>query len=293
MKQDEYTNIQSTHTAQSLTKTIFRNNGITFIEDMKEIPEVKFPARFDIAIFALALKGEARLSINLKEYTVTPNSLILIAPNSIILKQETSEDFSAIYIAISSELIDTMSVAMPRQLNVFLYIQEHPVTVLKEQEAALLTEYYSFIRKQIQPDIKTYISEITYHLISSFIYKILSIINQYQPEKHSLQSRQKELFARFLQLLKEHYNMNRSVSFYADKLCITPKYLSALSKDITQLTASEWIDRCVILEAKRLLKTSSKPIQEISEELHFPNQSFFGKYFKHHTGHSPKHFRNS
>lgn len=293
MKQNEYTNTYSNDTTLSFNKPVFLNNGIAFIDDTNKMPEVKFPARFDMAIFALSLKGEARLSINLKEYTVTPNSLILIAPNSIILKQENSEDFSAVYVAVSSELLNSISVNIPRQLNVFLYIQEHPVTVLNTHEFTLLSEYYSFTRKQIQPETKAYIREITYHLALSLFYEILNIINRHQPEQSSAPSRQHELFGRFLQLVKEYYKINRSVSFYADKLCITPKYLSALSKSITQLTASEWIDRCIILEAKGLLKGTTKPIQEISDELNFPNQSFFGKYFKHHTGYSPKSFRNS
>lgn len=291
MKLNEYANTGPI--AHSITNPILLNNGIVFIDETNEMPEMKFPARFDTAIFALSLKGEARLSINLKEYAVTPNNLILIAPNSIILKQESSEDFSAVYIAISSELINSISVNIPRQLNIFLYIQEHPVTVLNARETALLTAYYSFIQKQIQPETKAYIRDITYHLISSLFYEILNIINQYQPEKQTAPSRQHELFGRFLKLLKENYKVNRSVSFYADKLCITPKYLSTLSKSITQRTASEWIDQCIILEAKGLLKGSTKTIQEISDELNFPNQSFFGNYFKHHTGYSPKDFRNS
>lgn len=293
MKLNDYINLHSAYMTYPATKPLFQKNGIAFIDNVKEIPEIKFPARFDIAIFALALKGEARLSINLKEYTIKPNGLILIAPNSIILKQEKSEDFAAIYIAVSSELMNSMSVGMPGQLNVFLYIQEHPVTLLKEEEVTLLKDYYSFVRKQIQLENKTYIREITYHLVSSLFYEILNIIDRYQPDVQISQSRQKELFERFLHLLKENYKVNRSVTFYADKLCITPKYLSALSKGLTQLTASEWIDRCVILEAKGLLKGSSKTIQEISDELNFPNQSFFGKYFKNHTGLSPKDFRNS
>lgn len=278
---------------QQVAKSIFLENGIVFTDNSKEIPRMEFPERFDFAIFSLALKGEARLSINLKEYVVRPNNLVLIAPNSLILKQESSDDFEGIFIAISTDLISNMSVSTPRNLNLFLYIQEHPVTALKEKEMELLLEYYAFIRKQAHPRGYVNQREIIYHLFSAFSHEILNIINQYQPESQLPQSRQKETFGRFLSLLKEFYKTNRSVSFYADKLCITPKYLSALSKDITQLTASEWIDRCVILEAKRLLKASNKPIQEISEELNFPNQSFFGKYFKHHTGCSPKEFRNS
>ena len=78
---------------------------------------------------------------------------------------------------------------------------------------------------------------------------------------------------------------------YADKMFLTPKHLSTMVKEVSGKTAGEWIDSLVILEAKAMLKSSEQSIQEIADELHFANQSFFGKYFKHHTGFSPKEYR--
>ncbi len=83
----------------------------------------------------------------------------------------------------------------------------------------------------------------------------------------------------------------RSVTFYADKLFVTPKHLSAVLKEISEKTAGEWIDLRVILEAKLLLRSTGLNIQEISTKLNFANQSFFGKYFKHLTGMSPRDYR--
>ena len=84
---------------------------------------------------------------------------------------------------------------------------------------------------------------------------------------------------------------SESVSYYADKMFLTAKHLSTVVKEISGKTAGEWIDSLVVLEAKALLKSSEMSIQEIADELHFANQSFFGKYFKHHTGMSPKEYR--
>ena len=89
----------------------------------------------------------------------------------------------------------------------------------------------------------------------------------------------------------EYYKEERSLGFYAGKLCITPKYLSLISKDVSGRSAGEWIDQYVVLEAKTLLKSTRMSIQEIADVLNFANQSFFGKYFKHHTGISPKEYR--
>lgn len=82
------------------------------------------------------------------------------------------------------------------------------------------------------------------------------------------------------------------MGFYADQLHITPKYLSSVIKEVSGRSAVEWIDRYVILEAKALLRYSGLSIQEIAYELNFSTQSFFGKYFKHHTGMSPSEYKS-
>lgn len=104
-------------------------------------------------------------------------------------------------------------------------------------------------------------------------------------------SRQEELFAAFIQTLALHHKQERSVAFYAGKLCVTPKYLSLLVKNVSNRTAGEWIDNYVVLEAKALLSSSTLSIQEISDRLNFANQSFFSKYFKQHVGISPTEYR--
>ena len=93
--------------------------------------------------------------------------------------------------------------------------------------------------------------------------------------------------------VSNNYKQNRSVSFYADRLCLTAKHLSSVVKEVSGKTAGEWIDNFVILEARALLKSSDMSIQQIAEHLNFANQSFFGKYFKHFIGMSPKAYRRS
>ncbi len=97
--------------------------------------------------------------------------------------------------------------------------------------------------------------------------------------------------AKFILAVSEHFRTERQVSFYAHKLCITPKHLSSVIKEISGRTASDWIENYVVMEAKVLLKTTDMTIQEIAVYLNFANQSFFGKYFKHHTGVSPTTYR--
>lgn len=87
------------------------------------------------------------------------------------------------------------------------------------------------------------------------------------------------------------YRKERKVLYYADRLHLSASYLSTVVKRISGKTAAEWIDDYVVLEAKALLKSTKLTIQQISDELNFPSQSFFGKYFKRITGLSPKEYR--
>ncbi|MDE6371203.1 MAG: helix-turn-helix domain-containing protein, partial [Duncaniella sp.] len=107
------------------------------------------------------------------------------------------------------------------------------------------------------------------------------------------QSRREELLTRFIELLETNFSSQRTVKFYADRLCVTPKHLSAVVKESSGKTASDWIDQRVILEAKQLLRSTGMNVQEISAALNFANQSFFGKYFKHLTGMSPRDYRSN
>ena len=92
-------------------------------------------------------------------------------------------------------------------------------------------------------------------------------------------------------MLERHFRHERRVSWYAEQLCITPKYLSEVVKQVSKRTPNEWIESYVVLEIRVLLKNSTKNIKEITEELCFPNQSFLGKYFKEHVGVSPSEYR--
>lgn len=97
----------------------------------------------------------------------------------------------------------------------------------------------------------------------------------------------------FLKLVQENFRKERFLGFYASELGISPKHLARTVKAQTGMTAVSWIERLVVLEAQVMLKSSNLNIQQISYELNFKSQSFFGKYFKKFTGMSPKEFRNS
>ena len=135
-------------------------------------------------------------------------------------------------------------------------------------------------------------------LFSSVFY-VISGFNQKSLEENGkaqgatpAQVRLKMLFDNFMSLVSEYHASERGMSFYANRLGLTPKYLSKLIRQYSGRPAPDWIDSFVILEAKSLLKYSGDSIKEIVYKLNFPNPSVFYKYFKAHTGMTPTEYRN-
>ena len=159
----------------------------------------------------------------------------------------------------------------------------------------MMRGYIATIERELQAPETEFSNGIIEGLISVLICKVGSMLRHYlaeHPEEEKpVLNRTEEYFRRFTTLLGEHYTHERSVGFYARQLCITPKYLTTMIKQISGKSASEWIDTYVILEAKTLLKYSPMSIQEIAYYLNFPNQSFFGSYFKRNTGMSPSQYK--
>ena len=153
-----------------------------------------------------------------------------------------------------------------------------------------IRQLFQLIKTMLRSDKERYRHEIIRTIFTAVFYIITELNQRDQPEPRR-QGRCEVIFEEFMELLQQYNKMERNVGFYARKLRITPKYLSSVVKDVSGKTAAQWIDESVILEAKTPLKYSGLSIQEIAYHLNFSTQSFFGKYFKQHTGTSPSRYK--
>lgn len=128
-------------------------------------------------------------------------------------------------------------------------------------------------------------------LLLGLTYRICAIYNRKIRSLKTSVSHTHDIFIRLIQLIEKHYTEQRGVEFYADKLCLSPKYLSALSKSVCGYTVQELIFKSIIRKSISLLKNTQKSIQEISDYFNFPNASYFGTFFKKQTGQSPQLYR--
>ena len=154
-----------------------------------------------------------------------------------------------------------------------------------------MEHYFTLIWRVLQePPFR---KEAIQHLLASLIY-YLEYIAQNSIELNSAQlTRQEEIFQRFISLVNVYSKKERNVNFYADKLCLTPRYLNTVIRQASQQTVMDWINQSIILEAKVLLKHSNLLVYQVSDELNFPNPSFFSKFFKRMTGMTPHEYQQT
>ena len=163
-------------------------------------------------------------------------------------------------------------------------------------DATALERDYGFTPKNhLVGTTAKYVRESVSAILSSVFYQFASYVDDYlrveHPDTRTDSSRSRRMFEDFMKLVKDNHHAERMVGFYADRLCVTPKYLSKVVKEVSGRSAPEWIDGFVIMSAKSMLKYSDMTVKEIAIELNFPNQSFFSKFFKSQTGATPNEYR--
>ena len=259
-----------------------------------EMEIFRFPSRLNALIIGVGTEGETSLTSNLQEFRLKKDSLFIFSPKH-ILQVQSNNRFKAHLIVIAPDFLKRINIDTKRMMPLFLQFGSLPCMELTHAESQSLRSFISMVEQELKGSETDFSSEIIGGLIAATIYKVGDILTHYlteHPEVDSpIHNRAEEYFKQFTELLGEHYKHERSVGFYARQLCITPKYLTTLIKRISGKSVSEWIDNYVILEAKTLLKYSNMSVQEIAYYLNFPNQSFFGSYFKRNAGMSPSQYK--
>lgn len=254
----------------------------------------RFPCRIDAFIIGVGTEGETSVSFNLHEFRLKKDSMFIFTPKN-ILRVNSQQYFKADVIAISPDFMRRINIDIKNMMPLFLKFVENPTLALTPEESRSMRGMIAQIERETRGPETHFSFDIVSGLIAATIYKVGDIMYHYLAEhpegQNNSHNRAEEYFKQFTHLLGEHFREERSVGFYARQLCITPKYLTTLIKRISGQSVSEWIDNYVILEAKTLLKYSTMSIQEIAYYLNFPNQSFFGSYFKRNTGMSPSQYK--
>ena len=260
--------------------------------------QLEFPVRLDAYLVLFCIKGRIRFSVNLKEFTMEEDHIALMLPGYIgqvvEVPEEDKADLHYVMAGVSRRYLSTLHIDLNRFFSDGFSLLDSPCVRLTVEERLVARRYMelaSLILNANVPNKRACMGL----LISSLFYLSEGVftnrMKQAGQESAARASRAEDVFNKFLRLLADFHTQERSVTFYADKLCLSPKYFSKLIKTASGRSAPDWIDSYVIMEAKNYLKYSDLSIKQIVYQLHFSDQPTFTKYFKVHTGLTPAQFR--
>ena len=248
------------------------------------------PFRIDMTMAIIYEQGSADLKINMRDYHIEAPAVLLVLNDQIYQSAGHSEDLRSKVILMSRSFSDSLFANSGEILPLKSSIMKNPVMKI-ENEENVFGQFFQLLQNIAASPRQEFKIESARHLTLSMFYGYSHLKHEVNEVKSS-NSRQEEIFTKFTELLERHHKKEREIAFYADKMCMTSKHLSQVIKDYTGKTALGIIEEYVISEAKSMLLSTTMSIQQISDELNFPSQSVFGKYFKRVAGISPSEYRN-
>lgn len=259
---------------------------------------IEYPCRFHGYMAFFCIKGEFEVEINLKKFTIRKDSMFIYTPGNIVrvtnIDPREKESVHFVVVAISEDLMSSTRFDFSKLYNESLRLLESPCVVINEKEREMCKKYFE-LAEEVSSLGMPNTRESVAALISSVFYLMGALwtdrLTEAKKKDDNVSTRSRIILEDFLLLVRDYHTKERSLSFYADKLYLTPKYLSKLIKSVSGKSAHEWIDSFVILEAKNLLKYSDMSIKSIVYELNFPNQTTFYRFFKTKTGMTPSEYR--
>lgn len=238
-------------------------------------------------------RGSATVTVDQLRDRVTRDTLLLLLPGSILHLNERTDDFRVRFCAFSLELFSEAAYRLDPSF--FHILHEHAIIRLPDRIIEGVRNWFQMASYTYRDRGNIFRNTIIRNRLQNVLLEAFDKTQRFAPDVHSQTgtTRQADLFQRFVALVHEHCTEQREVAFYVDRLCISTRYLSTIIRSVAHSTAKEFIDRSVVLEIKMLLGSTELSVQEIAYRLHFPDQSYLGRFFKKHTGMSPTEFRNA
>lgn len=263
------------------------DNGKLFLSSQWE----ELMQRTSFFRFALCLRGEMKLPINDNFQYIQREHLLVLPPNTIQLDNaEASPAFHCLCLGTSPAYLQQILPMADNNWEIKILIESHPVFHLASDEVENICDYYKMLCRRSASPSPFHRSELD-ALVTAFFYTIMGIVKREVTHTPRSFTAKEYLFKDFIELITSLHPKPRRVEYYADKLCVSAKYLSHACKSCGGQTITEFIDRYVLKDIEYLLTHTSMSIKEISVELDFPNLSFFGRYVKKHLGYSPREYR--
>lgn len=235
--------------------------------------------------------GWAQVTIDLKEYEIVKNTQVVLLPGSVIRLNGASDDFAISYFGFPRNMFAEACIRI--DTSFFRFLKEQPCYTLPTENTeaikGLMRSMLAFYRDRQN----RFREQIAKNHLQSFMLDIYDKSYRYfSRQQIEGSNRQDKVFRDFVALVHDNCTTEREVTFYANKLCISTKYLTGICRYVSGESAKKIIDDFAILQIKVLLQSTEYSMQAIADELGFPDQSYMGRYFKRHEGISPKEYKN-
>ncbi len=260
------------------------------IKEVRGIKRGSRPFKMDGGAVCICTSGEAEISINTESYKLEPGCEAILLDDFSLFIKRCSEYFRMTIFIYSKEVaFQAMHKFDP---SFFTNIGKNPI-YRHRSGCEEVTLAYVKILKNLQQDINNQFRTImAMNLLRCIMLNIYDKMKRNgSSREHIFKSRKEEIYHQFMSMINEHAREHRDVAFYSDKLCISPRYLGEVTKGIANESPKQTIDYHIISEIKLMLTFSEMSIQQVADYLHFPDQSYLGRFFKHHTGLSPITYR--
>lgn len=278
--------------AQAWEGSVSLDNDLMLSDCINKAPMPKDPRKMTFILIGLCTKGQLRYRIDGKEQVINEGDILIVSEHQVIDGYKLSPTMEGLCIMMSVNFFHEIIKSVHDVSSLFVFARTQPVLKLEQRECDAFKEFFYVIKKKITDTNNFFRKDLIRTLLLAMFYDVGNIIYRVR-NFGEVQVPSEKLFTRFLRLVQTNCKRERRVSWYAQQLCISPKYLSLVVKRISGRTALEWIENYVTMELRVALKNSTRSIKEIAEDMNFPNQSFLGKYFKEHVGMTPSEYRKS
>lgn len=269
----------------------YMDSGIAFHTDIRDLPIENGSMRVNMFTIVACISGKLQVELNAVAYTLGQNEILVCRPNDVIDNCMLSPDFDGAVLCLSQRGI-LEQISESELWEKFFHLAENPIVRVREESLNMFKLYGAMLTAKIKMERTSFYGEIIASIVKAGLYELLSNVeNKSVSYGRGLTNQREVLFKRFIDLLSTTRTKPRNLSWYAENLCVTPKYLSTVCKQISGKTAFDWINEYILVDIRFWLKNTNKTISEIAYLLKFPNISFFGKYCRTHFGVSPTEFR--
>ena len=293
MKQGNITQLDLHDVPQVYHNLKYNDGEICFADNITSIPGLMSQFRVNFIAYVIVLEGSLTLELNTVPYQLEKNCSLFVDRKMVVTGVKHSDDFRCVICALSTDI--GFSFFNKSLMQSVMHLLANPVITMNQDEVDLMLKYYELLVFKMDHPEMNFARETVRDIIRCFAYDLLSNITKHfnQGDGDDMLRQSDRIFRKFMLLLAENSNVNRSVKSYADELCVSPKYLTSVCRKHSDSTASELIATSVMSRVKQLLLYSDLSIKEVAGEMGFDNLSFFGKYVKKHLGLSPNHYRKA